>query len=108
MIHRLQGNFRTHTVLLNGKKLDPKRSQMIINHSPDGFNWGYGGSGPAQLALAVCIQLFGVTRALTVYQGFKWNVVSELIRSVDFDVKFDEQTLQLLGNTQEVVQCQDL
>ena len=25
----------------------------IINHSPDGFNWGYQGSGPAQLALAL-------------------------------------------------------
>jgi hypothetical protein len=25
----------------------------LFNHSPDGFNWGYGGSGPAQLALAI-------------------------------------------------------
>ena len=24
-----------------------------VNHSPDGFNWGYGGSGPAQLAYAL-------------------------------------------------------
>ena len=25
----------------------------LFNHSPDGFNWGYGGSGPAQLSLAI-------------------------------------------------------
>lgn len=25
----------------------------LWNHSPDGFNWGYGGSGPAQTALAI-------------------------------------------------------
>lgn len=27
----------------------------VRNHSPDGFNWGYGGSGPSQLALAILI-----------------------------------------------------
>jgi hypothetical protein len=25
----------------------------LFNHSPTGFEWGYGGSGPAQLALAI-------------------------------------------------------
>ncbi|HMF28650.1 MAG TPA: DUF6166 domain-containing protein [Candidatus Cybelea sp.] len=25
----------------------------LQNHSPDGFEWGYSGSGPAQLALAI-------------------------------------------------------
>jgi hypothetical protein len=31
----------------------------VTNHSPDGFEWGYGGSGPAQLALAMCIDALG-------------------------------------------------
>jgi len=35
--------------------LDPKPSQMLYNHSPDGFEWGYAGSGPAQLALAILL-----------------------------------------------------
>ena len=30
--------------------LKPERSQRVKNHSPDGFNWGYAASGPAQLA----------------------------------------------------------
>lgn len=25
----------------------------VISHSPDGYNWGYGGSGPADLALNI-------------------------------------------------------
>jgi len=56
--------------------LSPKPSQELFNHSPDGFSWGYGGSGPAQLALAL---LFDVTLdkeiALTWHQDFKRDVV---------------------------------
>jgi len=29
----------------------------ISHHSPDGFEWGYGGSGPADLALAILVDL---------------------------------------------------
>lgn len=55
--------------------LDPRRD--LCDHSPDGFAWGYGGSGPAQLALAICADaLRDDQRALRVYQAFKWNVVS--------------------------------
>lgn len=31
----------------------------IRSHSPTGFEWGYGGSGPAQLALAILADHFG-------------------------------------------------
>jgi hypothetical protein len=31
--------------------------QTVIHHSPDGFEWGYGGSGPADFALNI-LQLF--------------------------------------------------
>lgn len=30
-------------------------SLKVRNHSPDGFEWGYGGSGPSQLALALLL-----------------------------------------------------
>lgn len=29
----------------------------IANHSPDGFNWGYNGSGATQLALALLVSM---------------------------------------------------
>lgn len=51
----------------------------LRNHSPTGFNWGYGGSGPAQLALALLADVLGDDeRALAVYQNFKWRVVARL------------------------------
>src|SRR6059036_1653610 len=31
----------------------------IRNHSPTGFQWGYAGSGPAQLALALLVDALG-------------------------------------------------
>lgn len=40
-------------VTVNGRKLNPRND--LCNHSPDGFEWGYGGSGPAQLALAILV-----------------------------------------------------
>ena len=44
----------------------------LRNHSPDGFNFGYGGSGPAQLALALCADVLGSDRLATqAYQGVK-------------------------------------
>ena len=36
----------TATVTRAGLPLDASPSQKLWNHSPDGFNWGYGGSGP--------------------------------------------------------------
>lgn len=49
-------NPKTGQVHIGGILLDPKPSQEeIYNHSPDGFNWGYWGSGPMQLAMAICL-----------------------------------------------------
>lgn len=51
----------------------------IRNHSPDGFNWGYGGRGPAQLALAICVDALGVPQGSrpAVYQAFKRQFVAK-------------------------------
>ena len=62
----------------NGDLLSPKRSQTLVNHSPDGFAWGYGGSGPAQLALALLLDRTNdPALALAHYQEFKWEVVAK-------------------------------
>ena len=51
----------------------------LRNHSPTGFEWGYGGSGAAQLALAICANaLRDDERAVRVYQAFKWRVIAPL------------------------------
>lgn len=43
----------------------------ICNHSPTGFNWGYAGSGPAQLALAILADFKGKVPTAKLYQEFK-------------------------------------
>jgi hypothetical protein len=51
----------------------------LRNHSPTGFEWGYGGSGPAQLALALCADATADDeRAQRVYQQFKWRRISTI------------------------------
>ena len=53
----------------------------LYNHSPTGFEWAFGGSGPAQLALALLADLFDDETALRYYQPFKWKVIAGLPRS---------------------------
>ena len=65
-------------VMVDYSILDPAWSQSVYNHSPDGFNWGYGGSGPAQLALALLLLCAGEKEALEHYQDFKNDIVSRL------------------------------
>lgn len=67
-------------VTVNARPLNPR--QDLYNHSPTGFEWGYGGSGPAQLALAILANHLGNDReALNLYQRFKWTVIAELPRN---------------------------
>lgn len=42
----------------------------IRKHSPTGFEWGFSGSGPAQLALAVMADVLGAEKARECYQEF--------------------------------------
>jgi Family of unknown function (DUF6166) len=49
----------------------------LFNHSPRGFSWGYGGSGPAQLALALLADALGNDdRAIRLHHAFKFKVVA--------------------------------
>lgn len=57
-LHRVRGGFAGH-VEIDGVRLDPAPSLKHVRHSPDGFEWGYGGSGPAQLAFAILLHLTG-------------------------------------------------
>jgi hypothetical protein len=50
----------------------------LRNHSPDGFEWGYNGSGPTQLALAILAHEYGDKVAQEYYLDFRRNVVAKL------------------------------
>lgn len=84
-------------VRVDGEILDPTPSQKVYNHSPDGFAWGYDGSGPAQLALAILLKAgLSDMNALKYYQLFKRQYISRLERDsfeLNVDVKhwFNQQ-----------------
>ena len=83
----LRGHAETNSVWLNGKKLSLSKSLKVVNHSPTGFSWGYMGSGCAQLALAICIELFGKEpREYPIhYQAFKEKYITPLPEGKDFE-----------------------
>lgn len=58
------------------KRLNPRYD--IANHSPDGYAWGYGGSAPSQLALAILVDVIGRERAVPFYQRFKFAKIATL------------------------------
>ena len=64
-------------VTVNSCALNPRLD--LWNHSPAGFEWGYGGSGPAQLSLALLADHLGNDdEAVSLHQEFKRVVVAEL------------------------------
>ena len=73
----------------NGQELKPRLD--LVNHSATGeFNWGYGGSGPAQLALAILADyLNDDEKAVTLHQDFKWALVSP-IQTDAFKISVDQ------------------
>lgn len=67
----------TNRLYVDGKLLDLEESLKVRNHSPTGFEWGYGGSGPAQSALAICLKILPQRwMAEALYQSFKFRFVS--------------------------------
>ncbi len=80
------GNCKSRRVFIDGEELTPGLSQVVCNHSPDGFNWGYSGSGPAQLALALLLEFSDAGTAEAHYQDFKGDVISQLPKDEDFQL----------------------
>mgnify|MGYP000088416523 CR=1 FL=1 len=62
------------TILLGNRELHPS-----LKHSYD-FEWGYGGSGPAETAWVILSAVFDKDTADDLYQHFKWEIVAGLPR----------------------------
>lgn len=65
-----------YTVTVDGEPLDCRYD--LLSASPSGPAWGYGGSGPAQLAITILAHTYDDKFACEHYQKFKREVVSEL------------------------------
>ena len=69
--HRDSVSGQSLVTVCDGQKSEPLPLRLdLFNHSPTGFSWGYGGSGPAQLALALLADALGDDdRAVRLHQG---------------------------------------
>jgi hypothetical protein len=65
------------TVEQKGHEYDLPLRRDLYDHSPTGFEWGYAGSGPAQLALALLGDTMSSWRARALHQDFKTAVVAK-------------------------------
>lgn len=67
------------------QRLTPDASQQIFCHSLDGFEWGYAGSGPAQLSLAILLDYYtdkigaeqAKAKARAFYSAFKFAIIAK-------------------------------
>lgn len=84
----IKGIHSTNELYINGKKLNLGKSLKVRNHSPTGFNWSYGGSGPAQTALAILLEFADKDLAEMFYQDFKFAWVAGL-PPTDFKVNIN-------------------
>lgn len=56
----------------------------LCKHSPDGFSWGYNGSGPSQLAFAIIHNVFhDITLTQDVYMRFREAKIATLDKDSD-------------------------
>ena len=87
---KLQGKYNNGKteVFYNGLKLSLEESLKISKLSPTGFSWGYLGSGPSQLALAVCVEHYGKAKGgvVLIYKKFMAEVIANLNHQEDFDI----------------------
>jgi hypothetical protein len=57
----------------------PRPLRHRVYHSPEGFSWGYSGSGPAELARAILADHFrGRIPHQAIYQQFKQEMIAGL------------------------------
>jgi hypothetical protein len=61
-----------------------------VRHSPTGMNWGYGGSGPADLAFSLLWEHLGGPPVASLYQDFKWQYVARWPQDGSWEITDDE------------------
>jgi hypothetical protein len=58
-----------------------------VYHSPTGFNWGYGGSGPADLARSILWDLLEEEPDPGLYHDFKFEFVARWQVCVEWEIE---------------------
>ena len=94
------GMWAGREVTVGGEPLSPSESLAVARHSADGFAWGHGGSGSAQLALAILLRFADRATARRVYQAFKWECIATLPQA-DFRLRGEDVRAWLAAKAAE-------
>lgn len=79
----------------------PRPLRHVVLHSPTGMEWGYAGSGPADLALSILTDFLGSRiKAERLHQWFKSRFIAGLPRNEDWEITGD----QITGWLEEIVE----
>ncbi len=84
-------------VTVDGQPLDPRLD--LRDFKASGFEWGYEGSGPSQLALAILAEHAGPQAALGNYRQFVQAIIAEIeadtwqLTSTEIDERIDQTTI---------------
>lgn len=77
----VKGDWETREFWVNDKKLSLEKSLRVLKGSITGFNWGFAGTGPGQLALAILLEFVDPETALLYHQLLKFKYVRTLPQS---------------------------
>lgn len=84
-------------MVAEGGRVEPLNH--IVRHSPDGFSWGFHGSGPAELAHCLLVEHLGREVEPAVYQQFKAEVIAKLPMDDDWMLtgEYVDEWLEAIG-----------
>jgi len=85
----IKGDPETLRVVIANESLGIEKSHQFRTHSFD-FSWGYGGSGPAQLALAILLEFLEPEVAQQLYQDFKFEIISDQPQDKPLGISFED------------------
>lgn len=98
-------------ISFNGKFLELFLNE--VNHSPDGFEWGYAGSGPAQSAYAILRTTINhrfprmpvrycVLIARVMHQKFKRDMIMPLDINCEFELSLEDVITWISNNVTSI------
>jgi len=101
---RVKAPYCKHRIYIDGKRLSFRKSLKYIRIGYTGFEWGYGGAGPQQLAFAILLELTNEKIARTLLLEFTQRFVSKLPPKQNFSIPI-EKAIRVID---ECLQAEDL
>ena len=93
MVTTVKGEWSSRRGGVDDGELSPQRSQQLVYHPRNGFNWGYGGSGPAQLSLTLLLLFVSEQNAIHLHKYFKWKYIATLPEG---DIKLNSEQIDTM------------